>query len=279
MGAGDGILIHDAQIEPLYPPGVLIASAKRHSLSAIVINVDVTQTNLDNADVLAATGVSAATIQTWANRGILALSEAQRNPGPGQKRLYSRLDIARIVVIQTFTTEHRLSTNAAGQIASRLERGPHGSRWREAAEKVAEHIHLLISDGDVVNMYVGNNIEQIAQLFAIANESTEGGMMGRGVQQVTPMRMNVAHYDLGPRVSSALRAIAERHGSVVGRARVGCSNGLSSDFLLRNDEGRFIWCGLMVEPPPAASSEDEAWAALQNWASKLGGKSPLTVIP
>jgi hypothetical protein len=36
-------------------------------------------------------------------RGILSLSETQRNPGPGQKRLYSRLDAARIVVINSLT--------------------------------------------------------------------------------------------------------------------------------------------------------------------------------
>jgi DNA-binding transcriptional MerR regulator len=232
--------------------------------------MDVTQPNLDNSDILAATGVSATTIQTWANRGILALSEAQRNPGPGQKRLYSRLDAARIVVIQSLTTEHKLSTNAAGQIASRLERGPLGTIWREATERVAGHIHLFINDGDVVNIYVGNDIQQLAQLLTITNESTEAGVIGRGIQQVTQMKMNIAMYDVGPRVSSALRGIAERRGSFVARAQIALvDSGLSNQFVLKNDEGRFIWCGPIAEPPHAATSGETAWKELENWANKF----------
>src|ERR1017187_6505193 len=105
--------------------------------------MDVTRTNLDNADILAATGVTVATIQTWANRGILALSETQQNPGPGQKRLYSRLDAARIAVIQSLTASG-LAANAAGQIARRLERGPYKTTWHNAIEETAGHIHVFI---------------------------------------------------------------------------------------------------------------------------------------
>lgn len=242
------------------------------------IGMDITQANLDNADILAATGVSATTIQTWANRGILALSEPQRNPGPGQKRLYSRLDAARIVVIQSLTAEHKLSANAAGQIASRLERGPQGTPWREATEKVAAHIHLFISDGDVVNVYVGNDIQKLAQIFAALNEPMEAGTIGPGVQQVTQMTMNVALYDVGPSVSNALRSIAERRGSFAGRARVAHNNGLSSQFVLRNDEGRFIWCGQpIVEPPLAATSKELAMNELKTWARKWAKADTVTV--
>lgn len=240
--------------------------------------MDVTQANLDNADILAATGVSAATIQTWANRGILSLSEAQRSPGPGQKRLYSRLDAARIVVIQSLTTEHKLSANAAGQIASRLERGPQGTRWREATEKVAAHIHLFISDGDVVNLYVGNDIQQLAQIFAVLNEPMEAGTIGQDGQQVAQMTMSVALYDVGPSVSRALRSIAERRGSFTGRARVAHNNGLSSQFVLRNDEDRFIWCeGHIVEPPLAAASKEAAIKELETWAHKWAKADTVTV--
>ena len=147
---------------------------------------------IDNADILAATGVSPTTIQTWANRGILAISAAQRNPGLGQKRLYSRLDAARIAVIRSLTTDHKLSPNAAGQIASRLERGPQGTRWREATEAVAGHIHLFIHDGDVVNIYAGNDIRHLAQLLTVMNEPTEAGVMAQGFQQGTQVTMTVA---------------------------------------------------------------------------------------
>jgi DNA-binding transcriptional MerR regulator len=231
----------------------------------------ITQANLENADILAAAGVTVATIQTWANRGILALSETQQNPGPGQKRLYSRLDAARIAVIQSLTASG-LAANAAGQIARRLERGPYKTTWHNAIEETAGHIHVFIDGPDVIDVYPGNDMKELARRLTAIAEPTQGGTIGRGVQDFTEKKKNVAVFDVGPHVSSALRKIAERHGSFVAKAEITNPNlALSQPLVLKEDEGRFIWCGLIPEPPLAADSEEAARKELENWASKFPG--------
>ena len=52
--------------------------------------MDLAQNVFENADLIAVTGVSAVTLQSWANRGILPLPENRRNPGAGKKRLLQR---------------------------------------------------------------------------------------------------------------------------------------------------------------------------------------------
>jgi hypothetical protein len=76
-------------------------------------------------------------------------------------------------------------------------------------------------------------------------------------------------FDVGPFVSGTLQKIAANVGSFVARAKVSHANtGPSSDFVLKEDEGRFIWCGYMPEAPPATSSEEAAWSGLEYWAGK-----------
>jgi DNA-binding transcriptional MerR regulator len=75
--------------------------------------------------------VSAATLQTWANRRILPLPEDRRNPGAGQKRLYSGLDAARIAAMQTLT-RLGVSANAAAKIIGRFESGQTADAWMQA---------------------------------------------------------------------------------------------------------------------------------------------------
>jgi len=55
-----------------------------------------------NSDVMQATGRSAATIQTWVNRGILVPTSGQ-NPGYGQRRQYSAIDVCKIAVLGELT--------------------------------------------------------------------------------------------------------------------------------------------------------------------------------
>jgi hypothetical protein len=83
------------------------------------------------------------------------------------------------------------------------------------------------------------------------------------------MKTSAVVFDVGPLVSGAVRKIAAEVGSFVARAKVSHANsGLSSDFVLKEDEGRFIWCGYMHEAPPATNSEEAAWSALEIWPSK-----------
>lgn len=51
--------------------------------------------------VLKVTGLSSATLQNWANRGIIKLGE--QNPGRQARRLYSQLDMMRLVTIGELT--------------------------------------------------------------------------------------------------------------------------------------------------------------------------------
>ena len=55
-----------------------------------------------NSDVMVATGRAAATIQTWVNRGIFIPASGQ-NPGYGQRRQYSAIDVCKIAVLGQLT--------------------------------------------------------------------------------------------------------------------------------------------------------------------------------
>lgn len=161
----------------------------------------------ENADIVAATGLSATTIQTWANRGILMLTEQQRNPGVGQKRLYSAADIARIAVTKSLI-DRGLSTSAAGQIALRLERSPQTrSDWQKALEQYAAHIHVFVDGTDVVRLYVGDQAEELARILTAVNEPSVGGF------GMTPERkqLRAAVFDVGPEVSAAVSNLRNRY--------------------------------------------------------------------
>ena len=53
------------------------------------------------ADILPLVGVPASTLQNWANRGVIALSE--QNPGKAKRRLYSELDVIKLVTMVELT--------------------------------------------------------------------------------------------------------------------------------------------------------------------------------
>jgi DNA-binding transcriptional MerR regulator len=168
----------------------------------------------ENADILAATGLSATTIQTWANRGILALSEKQRNPGVGQKRLYSGLDIARIAATKALI-DRGLSTNAAGQIALRLERSPQTAKdWRGALEQSAPHVHVFVDGVDVVRIYVGHDAGELAQILTAVNEPSEGGFIG----ETTQIQMKASVFDIGSEVCNAVQKLPMRENERGARA-------------------------------------------------------------
>jgi len=83
-----------------------------------MLNFD--ESSFGNRDLTAATGLASTTIQTWVNRGVLSLSAQQRNPGAGQKRIYSALEIARIAAMKALI-DRGLAASSAGQLALRRE--------------------------------------------------------------------------------------------------------------------------------------------------------------
>jgi DNA-binding transcriptional MerR regulator len=106
-------------------------------------SMDLEQCILENADLITATTMSAATVQTWASGGILHLPENRANPGTGKKRLYSRLDIARIAAMKALTLLG-VSATVAAQITERLQTGPTADAWKQALVLVApQHLCLL----------------------------------------------------------------------------------------------------------------------------------------
>lgn len=65
--------------------------------------IDVQRSQFVNADVLhSVPGLTPATIQTWANRGLFGPS-ADRNPGTGQRRLYTALEICGFALMHELT--------------------------------------------------------------------------------------------------------------------------------------------------------------------------------
>jgi DNA-binding transcriptional MerR regulator len=58
---------------------------------------DVTASHFTNGQVCDVAGISPATLQNWANRGIVRPLEER--PGTGQKRLYSGLDVVRLALM------------------------------------------------------------------------------------------------------------------------------------------------------------------------------------
>ncbi|GIK98487.1 MAG: hypothetical protein BroJett029_26960 [Alphaproteobacteria bacterium] len=71
-------------------------------------------------EVLKVTRLTAATLQTWVNRGLLDLSE--QNPGTGKRRQYSALDVVRLAIIKRLT-RFGFSVSVARTIAR------HGVAW------------------------------------------------------------------------------------------------------------------------------------------------------
>jgi DNA-binding transcriptional MerR regulator len=169
------------------------------------------QNTFGNADIAAATGLSATTIQTWANRGILALSGMQRNPGIGQKRLYSGLDIARIAAMKALI-DRGVSASAAGQIALRLERSPQtAGGWRRALEESAPHIHVFVNGGDVAMIYVGSDARELAKMKEIVNEPDEGARERLHALHLEEIRLGNGQRD---RMLSGLSKIPEWDGRI-----------------------------------------------------------------
>lgn len=169
--------------------------------------MDLDRRIFENSDILGATGLSGVTLQTWANRGILALSEKQRNPGTGQKRLYSMLDIMRIATTKALI-DRGLAPNAAGQIAYKVERNPRTrDDWRRAAEQEAQHVHLFVADGsDVQKIYVGNDASEVARILVLLNDPIGTGFLGAAPE--APQRQSkVAVFDIGPEFYNAVHAL------------------------------------------------------------------------
>lgn len=156
------------------------------------------QTIYDNTDVTAATGLSVATIQTWANRGILMLSKQQQNPGAGQKRLYSALDIARIAATQALIS-YGLNASTASQIALRLERGLCADQWKEALKKNAGHLFIFLVDGDVGA--ISTDLSSVDDIRNVLSEDCVGGFLGAA----TTIQTKVAVFNIGAAISSALQ--------------------------------------------------------------------------
>ena len=92
------------------------------------------QTIYDNTDVTAATGLSVATIQTCANRGILMLSKQQQNPGAGK----AALQRARYCPDRRHRSLNQLRPECphGDRIALRLERGLCADQWKEALRRM-----------------------------------------------------------------------------------------------------------------------------------------------
>jgi len=162
------------------------------------------QTIYDNADVTAATGISAATIQTWANRGILMLTKQQQNPGPGQKRLYSILDIARIAATQSLIS-YGMNASVAGRLAASLEHEPHDGEWREALQENTGRIYILVVDGGV--SAIRSDALAADHVRNVLSEDCQGGFTG----SATNLRSEVAMFNVGPAVSDALRFATAWH--------------------------------------------------------------------
>ena len=128
----------------------------------------------------------------WARRH---LPENQRNPGAGKKRLYSRLDIARIAAIQTLTSVG-VSAAAAAQITERLQSGPTADPWKQALAQAAPHIYVFIADGGAVPaVYAGND------------ETEVGRILKRLQTDPAAVERRVAVFDVGPDVSRALQSL------------------------------------------------------------------------
>jgi len=135
-----------------------------------MLNFD--ESSFGNSDLTAATGLASTTIQTWVNRGVLPLSAQQRNPGAGQKRIYSALEIARIAAMKALI-DRGMAASSAGQLALRLERSPQtASGWRTALEDGASHIHVFVDGVDVATIYSGNDPRELGRIQSAFNEPT-----------------------------------------------------------------------------------------------------------
>ena len=156
--------------------------------------MDLDQPIFNSADVVAATGMQPATLQAWANRGILRVSDSQRNPGPGQRRLYSALDIARITATQALIGLG-VSAATAAQIAWRVQHDPQKAAiWRQALEHAARHICIFVSAGDAAPRLCAGNAAEMASLVA---------------EDLNDMSAS-AVFDVGPAICQAMEVLRGR---------------------------------------------------------------------
>src|SRR5262245_35231283 len=75
-------------------------------------------------EVLLVTRLKPAVLQTWINRGAIALAE--QNPGTGRRRLYSRLDVVKLAIMRRLADLQialAVSKEIAEVTANDLERG------------------------------------------------------------------------------------------------------------------------------------------------------------
>jgi DNA-binding transcriptional MerR regulator len=158
--------------------------------------MDLAQNVFGNADLIAATGVSAAILQTWANRGILPLPENRRNPGTGKKRLYSGLDIFRVAAIQALT-RLGVSASVAATITGRIESGQTADAWMQALALASPHVYVFIADGGAVPaIYAGDDETAVAHILRRLHAEPGGGAEKR-----------MAVFDVGPDVCRALQRL------------------------------------------------------------------------
>jgi len=156
--------------------------------------MDLDQPIFDNSDVVAATGAQPATLQSWASRGILRLSDPQRNPGPSHRRLYSALDISRITATQTLIGLG-VSAATAAQIAWRTEHEPQRAAiWRSALEQAARHICILVSESGAAPRLCAGNAAEMASLVAEDLNDTSAS----------------AVFDVGPAICQAMDVLRGR---------------------------------------------------------------------
>jgi DNA-binding transcriptional MerR regulator len=158
--------------------------------------MDLAQGAFGNADLIAATGMSAATLQTWANRGILPLPENRRNPGAGKKRLYSGLDVARVAAMQALT-RLGVSASAAAKIIGRMESGQMADAWMQALTLASTHVYVFIADGGAIPaIYAGDDETAVAHIPRRLHAEPGGGA-----------EKSVAVFDVGPNVCRALLSL------------------------------------------------------------------------
>jgi len=158
--------------------------------------MDLAQNAFGNADLIAATGVSAAKLQTWANRGVLPIPENCRNPGAGKKRLYSGLDIARIAAMQALT-RLGVSASAAAKVIGRIESGQTADAWMQALALTSPHVYVFIADGGAIPaIYAGDDETAVAHILRRLHAEPGGGAEKR-----------MAVFDVGPDVCRALQRL------------------------------------------------------------------------
>lgn len=152
------------------------------------MNLD--QEVFDDRDVFIATGLDPTAIQTWHKDGIFCWTKEQLNPGPGQKRRYSALDIVRIAVTKSLIGQG-VPDSIVGHIAFHLERGS-PQRWREVLEQEVKDIYIFVLD----DFQVARIVTDQAELAQLQDAYRKDGLAARP-------------YNLGSDVSPVLKRLRE----------------------------------------------------------------------